>query len=321
MAIEKGYKIQKIFEVWHYPKTSCDIFKGYVKTFVKIKDESSSHNFKTKQNKENYRKKVFDSLGIDLNEFHPNPGRRFIAKLCLNNLWGHFGMRINKPQVVYATSSAEFYDVLFDDEVENFSLVFIHDMCQMNFNLKNDFVKNIFTNNIGLAAFTTSHARLKLYEVLDILGERVLGFDTDSAWYVEKENENLLQSKLGNSLGELKDELDGNWIENWVGTGPKSYACEVWSKAPWQQNAGGIAKKENVCKVKGFALNLQILETINQFSMEDIVQRKIQEITIENNLISRSNYKKVIHKKQVKKFSIDYDKRRIEGEKTYPWGY
>lgn len=37
--------------------------------------------------------------------------------------------------------------------------------------------------NIFIAAFTTSLARLKLYEVLDVLQERVLYYDTDSVIY------------------------------------------------------------------------------------------------------------------------------------------
>ena len=38
-------------------------------------------------------------------------------------------------------------------------------------------------NNIFIAAFTTCHARLKLYESLDALQEQVLYFDTDSVIY------------------------------------------------------------------------------------------------------------------------------------------
>jgi hypothetical protein len=37
--------------------------------------------------------------------------------------------------------------------------------------------------NVILAAFVTCYARLKLYEALDFLGERVLYFDTDSIFY------------------------------------------------------------------------------------------------------------------------------------------
>lgn len=38
--------------------------------------------------------------------------------------------------------------------------------------------------NVVIAAYTTAQARLKLYDYLDLLGERVLYYDTDSCIYV-----------------------------------------------------------------------------------------------------------------------------------------
>ena len=42
-AIEVGYKIDKIYEVWNFENTSTDLFKTYVQTFLKIKQESSGY--------------------------------------------------------------------------------------------------------------------------------------------------------------------------------------------------------------------------------------------------------------------------------------
>ena len=92
----------------------------------------------------------------------------------------------------------------------------------MTFNLKNVDVESIPTNNIGVASFTTIHARLMLYDVLDVLGETVLGYDTDLAWFVESETEDLLKDRIGDSLGKLTDEFGGGWMISWCGTGPKS---------------------------------------------------------------------------------------------------
>ena len=41
VAIQKGYKIQKIYEVWNFKKRSNILFKKYVRKFMKIKMESS----------------------------------------------------------------------------------------------------------------------------------------------------------------------------------------------------------------------------------------------------------------------------------------
>ena len=43
-----------------------------------------------------------------------------------------------------------------------------------------------FKTNVFVAAFTTSLARLKLYEALDFLGDRCLYYDTDSVIYKSK---------------------------------------------------------------------------------------------------------------------------------------
>jgi hypothetical protein len=40
-AVKQGYKILKVFEVWHFKERTTCIFKDYVNTFLKGKQESS----------------------------------------------------------------------------------------------------------------------------------------------------------------------------------------------------------------------------------------------------------------------------------------
>ena len=86
-ALEKGYEILEIYEVWNYPQKSSSLFKEYVGKFIKIKIEASGGV----ENEKEFRKRVFEKLGIELEELKKNAGKRTIAKLCLNYLWGHFG--------------------------------------------------------------------------------------------------------------------------------------------------------------------------------------------------------------------------------------
>ena len=51
------------------------------------------------------------------------------------------------------------------------------------------FIKPDAKTNVVVAAFTTAYARLKLYDVLDMLQERVLYYDTDSVIFVSKPGE------------------------------------------------------------------------------------------------------------------------------------
>ena len=146
------------------------------------------------EKEEEFRKKVFEKLGIELGELKKNAGKRTIAKLCLNNLWGHFGMKLNKPKTSFFSSAKEFCDILLDEKVENPTIFPLSkEICQMTWNRENDFVENVFTNNIGVAACPTSWARLMLLDVLDRVGDRVLGCDTDSCWYIEEEGESSCQ--------------------------------------------------------------------------------------------------------------------------------
>ena len=52
--------------------------------------------------------------------------------------------------------------------------------------------------NVVVAAFTTAYARLQLYDELDMLGERVLYYDTDSVIYLTQPGQP--EPPLGNYL-------------------------------------------------------------------------------------------------------------------------
>ena len=85
IAIKKGYKVLKTYEVWHFDKTTDDLFEGYIRRFMKIKLESSKYDFKTKEEETNFKLKIKKSLDIDIKKFDVNAGLRSISKLCLKN--------------------------------------------------------------------------------------------------------------------------------------------------------------------------------------------------------------------------------------------
>jgi len=126
-------------------------------------------------------------------------------------------------QTKYVTDVKEFYQILLNDSIDNLNIQFINEeMIQMTYDMKDMFIDNGKDTNIFIAAFTTSHSRMMFYEVLDKLGDQVLGYDTDSVWYIERPGGETIET--GDSLGDLTDELDGNHITDWRGTGPKSYS-------------------------------------------------------------------------------------------------
>ena len=102
-AVEKGYKIVKIHEVWHYPDRVFGLFKSYIDVFLKTKQQSSgwltwcttAEELKN-QYIENYKEK--EGIELDYDEITKNPSARAGAKLELNNAWGYFGQDPNKAE-------------------------------------------------------------------------------------------------------------------------------------------------------------------------------------------------------------------------------
>ena len=310
-ALEKGYKILRIYEVWHFAKSTDTLFKGYIRRFMKIKLESSSYNFKTKEEEDSFKARIKDSLDIDVEKFEFNAGLRSIAKLCLNSLWGKFGQRNNMSQTKYVTDVSEFYEILLDDKLDNKNFQFINDdMVQMTYNFKDQFVDNSNNTNIYTACFTTSHARLMLYDKLDYLNEKVLYFDTDSIIYVDDGTKNI---ETGDMLGDMTDEISGKGISSFVSTGPKSYSFKY-------------GDDEQKSAIKGFTLNHENNNLLNHNSLSKIVKRQIREITIVNeNKITRKN-REIVNKYCEKIFKVGYDKRVIKHVDenhidTLPYGY
>ena len=90
-AVEKGYQILKIHEVWHFTEDNRrqGLFAGYVNTWLKLKQESAGWpmGVETEEQKRDYVQRYKDHEGIDLdpNKIAVNPGRKSIAKMLLNS--------------------------------------------------------------------------------------------------------------------------------------------------------------------------------------------------------------------------------------------
>jgi hypothetical protein len=124
-----------------------------------------------------YKKAVKENLGIELGKIENNSGKRAVARICLNSLWGKFGQRQNMGATEYVTDIKRFYEILLDedDRLDNIHFNELNEnMLQIDHKYKDCYVENDFNSNIFIAAFTTANARLRLYEMLDILGKSVL---------------------------------------------------------------------------------------------------------------------------------------------------
>ena len=93
-AIQKGYEVLEIHEVWHWEETSNQLFSPYVNLFLKTKQEASGYpkHCVTDEQKQRYIDEYYEHEGIrlDPNKIKYNSGLRFLAKLMLNSLWGTY---------------------------------------------------------------------------------------------------------------------------------------------------------------------------------------------------------------------------------------
>lgn len=172
-------------------------------------------------------------------------------------------------------------------------------------------------NNIFIAAFTTSYARLKLYESLDTLQKQVLYHDTDSVVYKWRPGEPFIQT--GDYLGEMKNELEpGDVITEFISGGAKNYG--------YKTHAGKVE-----CKVRGFTLNVRgsavlNFETMKQNILSELYHPQDQRRTI--NIVNPSHFKRDLEQKQIqlvpqiKQYGLVFDKRVLNtNAMSYPYGY
>ena len=89
-AVEKGYVIKHIHEVWHFPpnQRQTGLFANYVNTWLKTKQESSGWPSwcQSMEQKRTYILKYQQKEGIrlDISRIEKNPGRKATAKIMLN---------------------------------------------------------------------------------------------------------------------------------------------------------------------------------------------------------------------------------------------
>ena len=267
-AVELGYQVQYIYEVWHFNETCEGLFADYVNTWLKIKQEASgwpSWVGEDETKRQEYIQEYFGQEGIrlDYHKIEKNPGLRTLAKMMLNFLWGKFGQRLNKTQIQAFDDPKAFHQFLDTSTMDVRHVSVMNDqMVEVFYQYQEEDIPVSPNLNIFVACFTTRWARLRLYEALELLGERVLYYDTDSVVYLTDEGQS--NPVLGDYLGEFTSELDADdYIEEFVSGGPKNYG--------YKTKNGHVE-----CKVRGFRLNWEGKTQLNYNVMRQNVLDEIQ---------------------------------------------
>ena len=229
---------------------------------------------------------------------------------------GKFAQRSNLTKTERVTEPKVFFDYLDSTKYKVSEAWMVNDdTVEVHYTNTEEFIEPDKKTNIVIAAFTTAYARLKLYDLVDLLQERVLYYDTDSVIYVHEPCKP--DPPLGDYLGDLTDELDpGDYITTFISGGPKNYA--------YLTNNG---KTET--KIRGITLNYDATKKINVDVMRHLVDSHVnghneEKVTVVNpHKITRDKKEKNIVTKRMKKdYRIVYNKRVItENYGTLPYGY
>jgi hypothetical protein len=159
---------------------------------------------------------------------------------------------------------------------------------------------------MGVAAFVTSNARLRLGEKLDILGPRAFYFDTDSILY--HYDPSLTNIEEGDYLGDLEKENKKPIVE-FCAMGSKSYAVLELSE-----------KTET--KMKGFTLHHENAAKVILITMKRLIDGEIASVS-GNHLFFIKTANNILTRVDEKKAVFNYYTKRIVvgGYNTMPIGW
>ena len=196
---------------------------------------------------------------------------------------------MNKPTTVTVKEPSHLFNLITDTTKEISTLrLCTDDILEAVYSSVDDNAVKGTKTNIFVAAFTTSYARLKLYEYLDSLQQQVLYFDTDSVIY--KWRPGLPSIPTGDFLGEMKNELEpGDVITEFVSGGAKNYG--------YKTHAGKVE-----CKVRGFTLNVRGAAVLNFQTMKNNILSELhhpQDSRRNLNIVTPYHFQRDLEKKRI----------------------
>lgn len=349
-ALNQGYVITKVYEV-HVYKQSTDLFKSYIRTFLKLKIESSGMPKHITNDSQwnsfySYHK---NQLGVDLDRSNmiKNPGRKQLAKLMLNSLWGKFAERPHNSAYIATDVPEELLALEAKWDSGKIDITYRHAygdgkyvLVYKNLNAKARTVGEsegyVQKTNVAAASFVTAWGALTLWEEMEKLGQRVLYHDTDSIIY--ERSITSYNIPLGQYLGEWEDECGGLPIVEFISIGPKTYAYKVMEKpVPLDEVTVDKLRRANhdfvvrdnqiqviksVCKAKGFTLNAHNLGQINFRTMHQLLLGNVESLKGTTLKFVYRRGESMHTEQEVKEMKMVYDKGYVDNNFTvWPWGY
>ncbi|KAL3080617.1 hypothetical protein niasHS_012961 [Heterodera schachtii] len=268
-ALQLGYVVTDLFEVWDYAEWDDTLFSSYVNSFVGLKVQASGwpEGCDTEEQRQAFVADFLrtENIQIDPTKVTFNPGLRLIAKTLANSLWGKLAQRVGHTEIQYTRTPAEFHKLLDDPTYDKLDFVHVSDhMDRVVVRKRPEFAKAPLTNCLPVAIFVTSYARLHLYgymeQVLAMNNAELLYCDTDSIYYVNKIGAPCVPE--GEALGQMKREHVDRRIVEFVAGGPKNYGIRHTAR-------DGTDERANL-KIRSFRLSYATQQLINFDAMKEL---------------------------------------------------
>ena len=336
-AVDMDYSIIEVYEILHYEAKSKTLFKDYNKTWLKVKTESSGYppDLFTDEMKQQFIVdfKAREDVDLDPTNMEKNPGMRFISKLMLNSLWGKFGQKPNQPITKIVKSFREMHELHQNSKIEILGDEQIGSMLLVNYKYIQDEMAKVGNTSVAIASFTTSYARIELYDQLHLIEQSnpgsVLYLDTDSIVFVHKPG--CYTPNVGPFLGQMTDEVLGEFgleanpvMKEFFTIGPKTYSYRV------RTGTAPNFQYHNRLKAKGITQTVEASKDCNFFSIRKMALFKAngmenEEVGVAQTTFSSNKQHEVISRDMIKNFRVTSDKRRIlnvpYGNYTLPYGW
>ena len=268
LALERGYKLLKVYEVWHWgPLTrSNTAMRGYMQYFLRMKQAAEgwvkmgqdlyseaelADGVRTAEMENAICDYIYKQNG-DMARPIPthvekNPVKRQLAKIFLNCLWGKLCQKTPGEYERSIYGYKQYSEFMNNSSIDEASVKFRFvngGVYKARYSLNSTaYAKEGSYINLPMAATVTAHAQIILMRQMFVVGpERMLYCDTDSIIYLKrKDGEVYTRSGLGN----WADEYPGKVITKFLALAPKSYVLEIEDEAMLFKCKGVRVTEEN----------------------------------------------------------------------------
>ncbi|KAK3917051.1 DNA polymerase [Frankliniella fusca] len=278
-ALQLGYIILKVEEVWHYPHTMQydvktgeeGLFSKFITHWMRKKIEASGwpSHCSTEEAKEEFIEGNKKLLGITVDPaaMKKNASLRHLYKGILNSAWGKACERPERAHVVMVKTYSQLISFVSDDTIQIHSIIPISDdVIHISYTLVEACQESLPTNSVIHGAYTTMYGRLELYKHMELLQDRLCYGDTDSVVFVSRPG--CPDPPLGPYLGQLSDELEAfgpnSFCYEFCSGGAKQYAMKIAC-------GGDVKKTQVILKLRGVTVNQSCSDIVTFERFKDMV--------------------------------------------------